>query len=387
MTRNLFALLLLSLLFSGCGNKTYIISGELTNAEPDAYIYLDRLGGINLETVDSIIIDDKGYFKFEGSATYPEFFLLRIDETNFLTTLIEPGEKMKVKAFADSLNFPVKLSGSPGTQAMVDYDIKMKEVTLNLQKLNAVYQENINSPDLDQIMSDLNNKATEILDEMNLYTRNFIDENLTSMVSLIALYKQISPGVYILNIDNDLDYYKKVDSTLFGLYPESEAVKSLHTQLATVINNINQQLMSEELTGIGAEAPEIALPNPAGDTIRLSSTRGKYVLLDFWAAWCTPCRNENPNLVAAYKKYNNKGFEIVQVSLDQTREAWLQGINDDKLGDWVHISDLQYWNSIVVPLYGIKSIPASFLLDKEGRVIASNLRGEALSIKLSEILD
>ena len=140
-------------------------------------------------------------------------------------------------------------------------------------------------------------------------------------------------------------------------------------------------------TGIGAIAPEIALPNPAGDTIRLSSTRGEYVLLDFWAAWCPPCRTENPHLAELYKKYHQEGFEIFQVSLDQTREAWLDGISEDKIGDWIHVSDLQYWSSSVVTLYGIESIPANYLLDSDGRIIDSNLRGEALTQKLAEIFE
>jgi peroxiredoxin len=256
-----------------------------------------------------------------------------------------------------------------------------------MQVLNNIYEDNVNSPDLDKVMDDLDRRATDILDEMNGYTRNFIDENLTSLVSLVALYKQIAPGVYILNLEKDLSYYQKVDSTLFSLYPESEPVISLHNQLAQVLNSMNMQAAANQMTGIGALAPEISLPNPEGDTIKLSSTRGKYILLDFWAAWCAPCRGENPNIVEAYNKYRDKGFDIYQVSLDQTREAWLNGIKEDKLEQWTHVSDLGYWNSVVVPLYGIQSIPASFLLDKEGRIIATNLRGEALGAKLSELLD
>ena len=140
-----------------------------------------------------------------------------------------------------------------------------------------------------------------------------------------------------------------------------------------------------EDAGEGSEAPEIALPSPEGDTIRLSSTRGSVVLLDFWASWCLPCRKESPNLVKAYNKYHGKGFQIFQVSLDKTREAWIKGISDDQLGNWIHVSDVKYWNSVVVPLYRIESIPTNYLLDKEGRIIASNLRGEQLEQKLSEI--
>ena len=137
----------------------------------------------------------------------------------------------------------------------------------------------------------------------------------------------------------------------------------------------------------GSFSPEIALPTPDGDTIRLSSTRGKIVLLDFWAAWCKPCRDENPNLVANYKKYHDMGFEIFQVSLDQTLDQWVEGIEDDKLGEWIHVSDLNYWNSVVVPAFYIEAIPTNFLLDKEGKIIARNVRGKALGDKLIEIFE
>ena len=136
----------------------------------------------------------------------------------------------------------------------------------------------------------------------------------------------------------------------------------------------------------GKKAPEIALPNPQGDTVRLSSLEGNVVLVDFWASWCGPCRKESPNLVKTYSKYKDEGFEIYSVSLDRSRKNWVKAIEDDHL-DWTHVSDLKYWNSLVVDLYGFSGIPHTVLLDEQGRVIAKNLRGEALGEKLEEVLD
>ncbi|MDT8401849.1 MAG: TlpA disulfide reductase family protein [Bacteroidales bacterium] len=387
MIRRLTALLFLAILFAGCGEKKFTIKGKLDGAGPDTYVYLDRLGGMNLEPYDSVMTGENGSFEFKGEIEYPEFFLIRLNEANFLTTLIEPGQKINLTADADSLGFTAEVKGSPGTGKMIEYDIRLQKAMKDLQELGKIYEENLNSPDLDSILAELDSMAQQILNEMNEYTRNFIDENLESMVSLIALYKQITPQVYILNIDKDLAYYQRVDSTLYALYPESEPVRTLHSQMETLMANMDADAARAAKTGMGALAPEIALPSPDGDTIRLSSTRGNYVLLDFWAAWCAPCRSENPNLVKAYNKYNAKGFEIFQVSLDQTREAWLEGIGEDKIGDWIHVSDLKYWSSEVVPLYGIQSIPANYLLDTEGRIIANNLRGEALAQKLAEIFE
>jgi peroxiredoxin len=136
---------------------------------------------------------------------------------------------------------------------------------------------------------------------------------------------------------------------------------------------------------LGQPAPDFTLPDPDGKMISLSSLKGKYVLVDFWAAWCGPCRQENPNVVAAYKQYSNKNFTILGVSLDKAKEPWLKAIKDDQL-TWTHVSDLKYWESIVVPMYNIQGIPFNVLLDPQGNIIATNLRGTSLQAKLSEVI-
>lgn len=138
---------------------------------------------------------------------------------------------------------------------------------------------------------------------------------------------------------------------------------------------------------IGKQAPEFTLPDVNGKEVKLSSFKGKFVLVDFWASWCKPCRLENPNVVKAFQQFRNKNFTILGVSLDKPgeKDKWLQAIRDDKL-DWTHVSDLKFWNSEVVPLYHIDGIPYNVLVDPEGKIIAESLRGSALEAKLSEVL-
>ncbi len=149
---------------------------------------------------------------------------------------------------------------------------------------------------------------------------------------------------------------------------------------------MENQLRFETLLDPGTMAPEIALPNPDGDIMKLSDLRGNYVLIDFWASWCKPCRMENPNVVRMYKKFENENFEIFGVSLDRNKEKWLEAIAKDQL-EWPHVSDLKFWQSTAAELYNVKSIPFTVLIDPEGKVIATKLRGAALEQKLDEIFN
>lgn len=385
MNKKLFLYLFAILVFAGCKNNIVKISGTIVNPENGAYIYLDELKSNELKPVDSIRVSGDGTFNFKREISQPSFYLLKRDDNNFLTLLVEPGEKITINAHRDSLNYPISLKGSKGTESMAEYNKTLMITIKKLSGLNIIYRQNVDKPELPQVIESLDSLANIYLNEINTYTKKYIDNNLNSLVSLVALYQQVAPGVNVLNPTNDLKYFIKVDSSMYNLYPDYEPVTTLHEQVKEMVAQMKGEITASPASESGALAPEISLPTPEGDTIKLSSTRGTVVLLDFWAAWCTPCRKENPNLVKAYDMYHKKGFQIYQVSLDKTKEAWMKGIQDDNLGRWIHVSDIQYWNSIVVPLYKIESIPRNFLLDKDGRIIASNLRGEQLQIKLAEL--
>jgi len=386
MSIKLIIALAFAVSFTACRNNTVEISGILEDPVRGEYIFLDELKSNELLSVDSVMISDDGGFEFKRKIKSPSFYLLKINQNNFLTMLLKPGEKIKMTSHSDSLNYPIVVSGSEGSELMAEYNKKLRTTIAKLSSLSQVHERYLGSPELPRIIDSLDNLADNYLNEINTYTKKYIDDNLSSLVSLVALYQQVAPSVYVLNPMKDISYFRKVDSSLFSQYPEYEPVISLHSQVQELAAMVETQ--SPAPAGSGAmEVPEIALPNPEGDTIKLSSTKGSVVLLDFWAAWCAPCRIENPNLVKAYEMYHGRGFQIYQVSLDKTREAWIKGIEDDQLGKWIHVSDVRYWNSVVVPLYKIESIPTNYLLDREGRVIATNLRGDALQRKLAELFN
>jgi peroxiredoxin len=385
MNKKLIFYLIIVLVSAACKNNSVRILGTIINPAVDSYIYLDELKGNGLKPVDSMRVTSEGSFRFKKEVTQPSFYLLKSNNNNFLTMLLEPGEKITLKVQRDSLNEPVSLTGSKGTELMAEYNKNLQATIKKMTGLHNIYEQNSDKPDLPKLIESLDSLANIYLNEINTYTKKYIDDNLTSLVSLVALYQQVAPSVYIMNPAKDMKYFLKVDSSMFSLYPAYEPVVSLHEQVKELAAKVNGDSIASPASASGTVAPDISLPTPEGDTIKLSSTRGSIVLLDFWASWCTPCRKENPNLVTVYNMYHKKGFQIYQVSLDKTRDAWLKGIQDDHLDKWIHVSDVQYWNSIVVPLYKIESIPANFLLDKEGHIIASNLRGERLQTILAEL--
>ena len=386
MIKKLFLYLFIVLVSTGCKNNIVRISGTIVDPVSGAYIILDELKSNELKPIDSIMVSTDGKFNFKREIKQPSFYLLKSNNNNFLTLLVKPGEKISMKVNSDSLNYPISLEGSKGTELMVEYNKTLRITVKKLTGLNKIYMQNADKPELPKVIESLDSLAQIYLSEINAYTKKYIDDNLTSLVSLVALYQQVAPSAYVLNPTKDLKYFVKVDSSMFKLYPDYEPVITLHEQVKELSAKMNGGTAAAPESGSGTVAPEISLPTPAGDTIKLSSTRGSVVLLDFWASWCAPCRKENPNLVNVYNIYHKKGFQIYQVSLDKTKEAWVKGIQDDHLEKWIHVSDVKYWNSIVVPLYKVESIPRNFLLDKEGHIIASNLRGEQLQIKLAEIL-
>ncbi len=384
--RKIILILAVAIGVSACNsNKNeFEIKGTLKNTNGE--LLLLKLMGVNdLITVDSAVIDENGDFQFSGKIEEPNFYMIEKDQQNYVTLILNPGEKVTLTGDANNLLKDYDVKGSKDSKLLMEYTGELMKSIEELSALNKIYQDSVNSPNLQQIIQELTIKSDEITQKMRTYTISFVEENPASLASLMALYQQLAPRQYILNPETDLEYYLLVDSTLFSLYPDSDPVKTLHTHVASMVESKKIAEMRNNAVRTGSVPPEIALPSPKGDTIRLSSTKGKVVLLDFWASWCSPCRMENPNLVTNYKQYHDQGFEIFQVSLDKTKENWLQGIKDDKLGSWIHVSDLKFWQSSVVPLYGIQGIPANFLLDRDGKVIANNLRGPALGEKLKEI--
>ncbi len=386
--KNSFLILLLMVfILTGCGKNAITITGTIGDAGTGEYLLLREVKPGVLEPVDSVIPSKDGSFTFKTETKLPSFYVLSMGSSDFLTILASPGEKIKLTASRHSLSSPSDVTGSEGTAIMNDFRREQQVVISELESLTKVYNDSILSRRLPLIMDSLDRKAADIVADFRGKAVTMLEVNSSSMVSIYLLNQQVVPGLQLFDPAKDPQMYYKVDSLLYAQYPESDLVLDLHNFVAGLRKSVSLSNIAGSTISEGDMLPDITLTNPDGDTISLSSKRGRIVLVDFWAAWCPPCREENPNLVKLYDIYHYRGFDIFQVSLDQRKEDWTAAIRNDRLGKWSHVSDLKYRDSEVVKRFGITEIPANYLIDGEGRVIDINLRGPMLQKKLEELFN
>lgn len=328
-TSILFAGVLAVCALSSCveEKKGYVIDGLVTDVT-EGVMYLKKYENKGFVHVDSAIIQD-GYFKFEGIV--PEAL------AHGLTTMKESTRPLVF--FLDNVTMTIKMNESN------------KELSVSGSPSNDVYlkyAKNVRNKDFD------------------------LDNLITSYPSSpVVAYFVVKDFAYKFSLQEMKDVRAKFDTSLNG---------------STYIQQIESMISRMEKVQVGSVAPDFVLPDVEGNLVSLSSYRGKYLLVDFWAAWCPDCRKENPNIIDAWRKYKNKNFAILGVSLDRKKEQWLAAIEKDKL-TWTQVSDLKSWNSEVAMLYCIRWIPTSFLIDPKGKIIAVGLEGEALHDKLNELLN
>ena len=367
---------LMALLFlASCGEKGTSVNGNLSNAEGETVV-LERLSSTAATAIDSAEIGSSGDFKLNaGEIADPGFYRLRIDQNNFVILLLDKAETAEVSGNALDFYRSYEITGSEGSVKLRTLDQRLRADYEKTDSLRRAFQgfQQAGHPQLDSIMQSIDNAFQGMQASKREFVLKFINDNPNSLAALSA--------VQSLNPAEDMDVFQKVADNLAIAMPESEYVKQFKTQLV----DIKSKQQSVERTAIGVEAPEMVLKTPEGETIKLSDFRGKVTLIDFWAAWCKPCRMENPNVVRVYNRFKDKGFEIFGVSLDQNGEKWVEAIKQDGL-TWKHGSELKFWQSSFVPAYSLDGIPMTYLLDENGVIIAKGLRGDELEKKLEEIL-
>lgn len=346
------------------------ISGTLENAESKVLVLEQFVNGKPV-IIDSSVVNENGGFELATDATVLDFYRIRITPQNASVFLLSPGEKITISGDGGDLNTSLSVEGSENTKLLWSYYKEANSYGEKSQELRT--QAGALTQDQGEKKQNIINEFNKINEDFISFTKTFIDENSSSPAVL--------PAIGNLNIETDLEYFEKARDGLKENFGGSSYYTSLNNQISQYKKSQEQNKMFEP----GNETPDITQNDPSGNPRSLSDLRGKIVLVDFWAAWCRPCRAENPNVVKLYNKYNKDGFDVFSVSLDKTKDKWVAAIEKDGLVWPNHVSDLKYWSSEAAQLYNVKSIPFTVLLDKEGKVIGTKLRGAALEAKLKEI--
>jgi peroxiredoxin len=361
------------------GKGAFEISGTIKGAE-NAALLLETLSFPNMNgapsfvTIDTVTAGADGSFHVEGNLKERSICRLKmVDNPAYYLLFNVEDEKITVNGSTDDPD--PEITGSTATNVLVQFigDLREKNTEIMDFSNQVLSQREVLGDSIFMLMQD---RMDGMIDGYYKFITNFADTTTEVTNKIVALEN--------LYYDNQFDLIKiEADKILANADTSSVYMK----ELADKVNRFQAMLDEEEKRSfIGKPAIDITLNDPNGKPVQLSSLKGKVVLLDFWASWCGPCRQENPNLVKAYNKFKDKGFTIYSVSLDDNQTAWTNGIKEDKLVWPYHVSELKKFNSTAASAYMVTGIPASFLIDSSGTIVAQNLRGQQLDIALTDLL-
>ena len=367
---SLSVILLLSFCDGNKKNSSFQLKGTLSDSKAET-LYLEKLGSAKQVIIDSVILDENGNFEFTNYTPKIGFYRIKTNDKNFAMLVLDSADKVTITGSVKDLGNTFKVEGSPETTIFIEYNNLSKSRDIKLDSLNKAFQllmetNKMDSKRMDSLSAIFEGPYNSIINQSNILMVDKISKN-TNMYSSIMAIQALDPDKYS-------DLYKSLDAGLSKKFPNDKNVIMFH--------EVVERMLS---TNIGQFAPEISLPSPDGKEIALSSLKGKLVLIDFWASWCGPCRKEMPNVIKIYSKFKNKGFEIYGVSLDQDKEKWMEAITKDGI-NWPQVSDLKYWDNVAARIYNVQGIPYTVLIDKDGKIIAKNLRGQELEKKIAEVL-
>lgn len=369
------------ILLASCSDSAFRIEGIVERANQKK-IYLDEQGVEAVQPVDSLRIKKNGTFSFKGKCDYPKFYNLHLKDNKILPLLVAPGEKVYIETSLETFGKNYTVAGSEGSDQIRILNEHLAETRKKLDSIRVLYSAPLVTPEK---QAELDSEFERVVENQRRFTLAFVLGHLNSMASIYALYQKLDDQTFVLYKNRDIQILKITGAALDTIYPESPHVKALVSNAASLIEQVYNSGLQNLMQYADSDFPEIALPDPDGDTIKLSSLKGKVVLLSFWASWNRNSINFNTYLVELYRQFNPRGFEIYQVSLDYNKEAWKQAIKYEEL-PWINVSDLSYPESITAGNYNVQSLPANYLLNRSGVIVGKNLSISELNSRIPEMI-
>ncbi len=375
------AIVALLFILASCKNHNgFVITGKITNAG-GKYLYLDELKVSSSVPVDSVKMERDGSFKFKGKIGYPNFYLLRLSEKNFVTLLVDTAENISIYGDAANFSRDYVVDGSPGSMLVQELNNKLARTKHQLDSINSridafrIHDDySIQKVKWDQEMTDIKQNQVR-------YSTEFIKKHPFSMSSVLALYQKFDDSNYVIQ---DLQSLKVAATALNTMFPKSEHVKALYANTQRLMADEKNNKVKQFIAENGVNSPDISLPNGSGHVVSLSSISSKVVLIQFWSALDRVSRYQNQALVELYRKYKSKGLEIYQVSIDDNREAWLTAVKQDGLS-WINVGDMKGCN-IALNAYNVTNIPSNYILDRERKVVGKDLQGSVLDQAIGKLV-
>jgi peroxiredoxin len=365
MKKSILLFLVISILISCSSKPHYVVNGKIVGSDSITF-YLQKRDAGKTITIDSAV-SEKGSFTIKGgSIEYPQLIQLVAGNTRKRTAFYLENSEISITGNLDSL-YNAKVTGS---KTQDEYNAFIQSNKTLSDKYSMTYQEYqvARKANNEERIAQIKKQADSVQNEMTKLQKDYVRKNPASY---------LTPSILIsLSIDMGPEELESMINGLDTAVAALPQIKSLRERIAVM-----------KTVSVGQKAPDFTMNDINGNPVSLSSKLGpKLLLVDFWASWCKPCRQENPNVVKAYADFHKKGFDVLGVSLDQQKEDWLKAIADDKL-TWTHLSDLKYWGNEAAKLYAVNSIPSNFLLDETGTIVGRNLTGDDLYKKLKEVLE
>lgn len=370
---------------ASCNNKNTVkIKGEIKDADKQS-VYLDRIDIDNTHTVDSAKLNSNGRFSFKTTVTEPTFYTLRFGKNEAITLLAEPEKEISISGNFNKLSENYKVEGSEGSALIKVLSQQLRNTQSKLDSLRKSY---VALPVEDKFNAQRRELETEwdstVVKQVR-FSRNFIIENAVSPASYYALYQKIDNTNFILNPETDLHSYRIVATSMKALHPESQYTKALLSHHEQIMKQLKNQKIRNMIVNSENNLPEINLPNVKGDSIALSSLRGRYVLLDFTVLGTEGSEAYIQTLKGIYNKFKGQGLEIYQVCLDPNKLLWEELVRKYDIR-WICVRDGEGLKSPAAAVWNIQNIPANYIINKKYEIAGKNLAGKRLEERLKDVI-